>query len=78
MNRKIQTKSIAMVVLATAISCAGLHKEENNLEYPNIILLMGDDHGWDEVGYNGHPFVKTPVLDEMAGISFEQPDGSRL
>jgi len=33
---------------------------------PSIILLMGDDHGWDEVGYNGHPYLKTPVLDEMA------------
>lgn len=27
---------------------------------------MGDDHGWDETGYNGHPHLKTPVLDEMA------------
>ncbi len=35
-------------------------------ERPNIILLMGDDHGWDETGYNGHPYLKTPVLDEMA------------
>ena len=33
---------------------------------PNIILLMGDDHGWEETGYNGHPYVQTPVLDEMA------------
>jgi arylsulfatase A-like enzyme len=33
---------------------------------PNIILLMGDDHGWEETGYNGHPHVKTPVLDEIA------------
>ncbi|MDP6357648.1 MAG: sulfatase-like hydrolase/transferase, partial [Planctomycetota bacterium] len=33
---------------------------------PNIILLMGDDHGWEETGYNGHPYVKTPCLDEMA------------
>ena len=33
---------------------------------PNIILLMGDDHGWDETGYNGHPHLKTPILDEMA------------
>ncbi len=33
---------------------------------PNIILCMGDDHGWEETGYNGHPHLKTPVLDEMA------------
>ena len=33
---------------------------------PNIVLLMGDDHGWEETGYNGHPHVKTPILDEMA------------
>lgn len=33
---------------------------------PNIILCMGDDHGWDETGYNHHPHVKTPVLDAMA------------
>jgi len=33
---------------------------------PNIILLMGDDHGWEETGYNGHPQLQTPVLDEMA------------
>jgi arylsulfatase A-like enzyme len=28
--------------------------------------MMGDDHGWEETGYHGHPHVKTPVLDEMA------------
>lgn len=35
-------------------------------DQPNIVLLMGDDHGWDETGYNGHPYLKTPVLDAMA------------
>ena len=35
-------------------------------ERPNFILVMGDDHGWSETGYNGHPHLKTPVLDEMA------------
>ncbi len=33
---------------------------------PNFILLMADDHGWGETGYNGHPHVQTPVLDDMA------------
>jgi len=41
---------------------------------PNIILMMGDDHGWEETGYNGHPHVKTPFLDEMAatGLRFDR------
>ena len=40
---------------------------------PNIILMMGDDHGREETGYNGHPHVRTPVLDEIAanGLRFE-------
>lgn len=33
---------------------------------PNIVLMMADDQAWGETGYNGHPHVKTPVLDEMA------------
>ena len=33
---------------------------------PNIVLCMGDDHGWEETGYNGNPQLRTPVLDEMA------------
>ncbi len=43
-------------------------------EPPNVILMMSDDHGWEETGYNGHPHVKTPVLDEMAatGLKFER------
>lgn len=41
---------------------------------PNIVLMMGDDHGWEETGFNGHPHVKTPVLDEIAatGLRFER------
>jgi len=39
---------------------------------PNIVLCMTDDQGWGDTGYNGHPFLKTPVLDEMAasGVRF--------
>ncbi len=36
---------------------------------PNIILMMTDDQGWGEIGYNGHPYIKTPEIDKMASES---------
>jgi arylsulfatase A-like enzyme len=33
---------------------------------PNIVLVMADDQGWGDAGYNGHPHLKTPHLDAMA------------
>lgn len=39
----------------------------NEPNKPNIILCMADDQGWGDVGFNGHPFLKTPHLDRLAG-----------
>lgn len=55
-----------LLFLLFCVSPVTAANEHNRQKHPNIILLMGDDHGWEEVGYHGHPYVKTPVLDEMA------------
>jgi arylsulfatase A-like enzyme len=41
---------------------------------PNIILVMADDQGWGQTGYNGHSYLKTPNLDAMAenGLRFDR------
>ena len=41
---------------------------------PNIILIMADDQGWGQTGYQGHPRLKTPNLDAMAknGLRFNR------
>ena len=69
-----QLAAVLLSFFVVASSCSNSKKEENKKEFPNIVLLMGDDHGLDEVGYNGHPFVKTPVLDKMAdsGLEFDR------
>lgn len=53
-----------VITLVCVITAACL--QASAAERPNIILCMGDDHGWDETAYNGHPHLRTPVLDEMA------------
>lgn len=35
-------------------------------ERPNIILLIGDDHGFSDFGLTGSELVKTPNLDDLA------------
>ena len=42
---------------------ATLHAAERK---PNIVLVMADDQGWGDTGYNGHPELKTPNLDKLA------------
>lgn len=55
-------KQMFLLLYAIVITSGSVQADE----LPNFILLMGDDHGWDEVAYNGHPHLKTPVLDKMA------------
>ncbi|MFM9093150.1 MAG: sulfatase [Verrucomicrobiota bacterium] len=33
---------------------------------PNIVLILADDLGWNQVGYHGFPFFATPHLDRLA------------
>ena len=57
-------------VLLLLLILPGLSKAAS----PNIIMIMSDDQGWGDVGFNGHPDLKTPHLDAMAanGVKFNR------
>ncbi|NQT85366.1 sulfatase-like hydrolase/transferase, partial [bacterium] len=57
--------SACLVALGVAVSASAA---------PNVILCMADDQGWGDTGYNGHPRLKTPHLDQMSreGVTFSR------
>jgi arylsulfatase A-like enzyme len=55
---------IPLVILLS--SACILHSSFGAERRPNIVLVMADDQGWGDTGYNGHPELKTPNLDAMA------------
>ena len=43
-----------------------LASAQEDSKRPNIILCMADDQGWGDMGYYGHPVLRTPNFDEAS------------
>lgn len=56
----IGVKSIVTIML---LICAQYMSAQDR---PNIILIMTDDQGWFDAGFNGNKTIKTPNLDLLA------------
>ncbi len=52
-----RTKLLILFILPLLASAA---------DRPNIVLVMCDDFGWGDVGFNGNKIIRTPHLDAMA------------
>ena len=59
-----------VVILTTILFCGAL-LQLPAAERPNLIILLADDLGWQDIGCYGGP-VKTPALDALAaqGVRF--------
>jgi arylsulfatase A-like enzyme len=62
-------RMISRCVIGTTLAAATLlcdAARARAADRPNVVLIMADDLGFGDVGFNGHPVVKTPALDQMA------------
>ena len=60
MNCPLKISSLLLAFLALPLFSA---------EKPNIIWVLTDDQGYGDVAAHGHPFIKTPHIDELYGKS---------
>lgn len=72
-SRGLMVCVFAAVVLAV-VDCRAQGVERANAgEKPNVLVIIPDDLGWSDVGYNGS-FIKTPNIDRLvaSGIRLDQ------
>ena len=60
---------IAPVIMGLLLATAAMAKP------PNVVMILGDDQGWGDYGFVGHPVIKTPNLDRLASQSLVFPRG---
>lgn len=63
--------SLIMVVF-TVLGCMQEKKKTSQKNYPNVIVIMTDDLGYVDVGFNGSVEIPTPNIDRIAqqGVKF--------
>lgn len=73
MLSKLKIVLVAFVWIALGAS-VGFCADETADRLPNVIMVMSDDQGWGDVGFNGNDKIITPNLDSMAknGVRFDR------
>lgn len=61
-------------ILYVLVLLAGFSSCQKSQPRPNILLIMTDDQGWQDAGFNGNTNIQTPWLDTLAskGIIFDR------
>ena len=73
MDRRTFLRKIAVGAAASVVAPLGCMKAKGSGKRPNIVLIVGDDIGFSDIGCYGSE-IKTPNLDKLAanGIRFTQ------
>ena len=55
-----------LLILLSILGILNACTNSQETDKPNIVLIIADDLGWADVGYNGAEFYETPNIDKLA------------
>jgi arylsulfatase A-like enzyme len=61
MGNRLKMMTAALLAPLAALPASGETKQQ-----PNIVFILSDDQRMDELGFTGHPHMKTPNIDRLA------------
>jgi arylsulfatase A-like enzyme len=74
-NRAIRCAVFAFASALLLAPLAGLHAAETKPGRPNILVILSDDHGYADVGFQGCKDIPTPNLDRLASEGLHCTNG---
>jgi N-acetylglucosamine-6-sulfatase len=63
----MKSRVITLLLSLLPSVLAAAPKNEPALPHPNVVVVLADDMRWDAMSVAGHPYLKTPNIDRLAG-----------
>ena len=67
-KKNIINLASCILISMSFISC---YVDKNQKKKPNVIFILVDDLGWNDLGYSGSTFYESPNIDSLCNDSFQ-------
>ena len=75
MREKLMTRRIFFLIASVVCLCVAIGDAASSEPNTNVVLILIDDLGWNDVGCYGSEYYQTPNIDRLASDGMRFADG---